>query len=93
MSDYCAKAAPPCFVEALRQAAGEDRERRFWQPTRHPEVIESEPFWRQKFDYLHDNPRRKGLVARGEHWRFSSAAYYASDAREPCDVPISRFAW
>ena len=93
LSDYCAKAAPACFAVALRQAAGEDRERRFWQPTRHPEVIESQPFWQQKFDYLHDNPRRKGLVVRGEHWRFSSAAYYASDGRETYDVPISGFAW
>jgi hypothetical protein len=25
-----------------------DRERRFWQPSRHPEAIETEPFWKQK---------------------------------------------
>jgi hypothetical protein len=93
LSDYCSRSAPPCFVETLRQASGEDRERRFWQPTRHPEVIETEAFWRQKLDYTHDNPCRKGLVRRGEHWRLSSASYYASDGREPWDVPLSRIAW
>ena len=31
---------------------------------------ETEPFWRAKFDYLHANPVRKGLVQLPEHWRF-----------------------
>lgn len=93
LSEYCAKAAPRCFVETLREAAGEDRARRFWQSTRHPEVIETEAFWRQKLDYLHENPPRKGITRRPEHWRFSSAAYYLSEGRDPSDVPISRIAW
>ena len=93
LSDFCAKRAPACFVETLRNASGPDRERRFWQQTRHPESIDTEPFWRQKLDYLHDNPRRKGLVRRPEHWRFSSALYYSSDGRDDWEVPISRIAW
>jgi hypothetical protein len=93
LSDLCARSSPACFVETLREASGEDRQRRFWQPTRHPEVVETEPFWRQKLDYLHDNPRRKGLVRRAEHWRFSSAAYYLSDGREACDFLVTRIAW
>ena len=93
LSDFCIHSAPPCFIEGLRKASGDDRERRFWQPSRHPEVIESEPFWSQKLGYLHENPCRKGLVRRADHWRYSSAVYYLSDGRDACDVPISPLSW
>jgi REP element-mobilizing transposase RayT len=93
LSDYCAQHMPRCFAQALKEAAGTDRERRFWQPSRHPEAIETEKFWQQKLDYLHENPCRKGLVMRADHWRYSSAAYYTSDGRNPVDVPISAIEW
>src|SRR5919201_1022284 len=70
--DFCASNMPRCFSETFRAAAGTDRERRFWQPTRHPEQIETEQFWQAKLDYQHANPVRKGLVPRAEYWRFSS---------------------
>jgi len=93
LSDFCSQHMPPCFAETLRAGATADRERRFWQPNRHPEAIESEWFWRQKLDYLHENPCRKGLVVRADHWRFSSAAFYVSDGQHPCDVTISPLMW
>jgi putative transposase len=93
LSKFCETRCPPCFAEALERAAGSDRDRRFWQPSRHPEVIETERFWEQKFNYLHENPCRKGLVRRAAEWRYSSAAYVLSDGRESCDVPISAIAW
>ena len=93
LSDDVSRSGPACFAAAMRDASATDRERQFWQPSRHPEGIETERFWRQKLDYLHDNPCRKGLVRRADHWRFSSASYYFSDGRETCDVPISRIAW
>src|SRR5688572_12874152 len=31
LSDYCARHMPSCFTQTLKQAAGTDRERRFWQ--------------------------------------------------------------
>jgi hypothetical protein len=63
LSDFAARHLPTCFTETFRAQATADRERRFWQPSRHPEAIQTESFWRQKVDYLHDNPRRKGLAA------------------------------
>ena len=93
LSDYCGNHGPKCFLETLRDAATADRDRRFWQPSRHPVAITEEPFWLQKFDCLHDNPRRKGLVTLGRNWRFSSAAWYASDCTEPVDVPITHLEW
>lgn len=93
LSDYCANYMPPCFAETLRSAAGADRERRFWQSSRHSIAIETEAFWRQKFDYLHENPCRKGLVRRAQDWRYSSAAYYVSDGLIPSDVKLSAIDW
>ena len=93
LCDFCGNHAPKCFSDTLRASATADRERRFWQPSRHPETIETERFWQQKLDYLHLNPCRKGLVLQARYWRFSSAAYYVSDGRESCDVRISALDW
>ena len=46
LSDFCSTRMPPCFTETMRQSAGNDRERRFWQPNRHPEAVLTEPFWK-----------------------------------------------
>jgi putative transposase len=93
LSDFCAGHFPKCFAETLRRQATADRERRLWQPSRHPEAIQTERFWQQKLDYLHDNPRRKGLVRRPEDWRWSSAAWYLSDGQQAVDVPLTAIAW
>jgi REP element-mobilizing transposase RayT len=90
---YCQKHMPGCFDEVFVASAGQDRQRRFWQATSHPERIETEWFYRQKLEYLHDNPCRKGLVRRGEHWRFSSASYWMSDGKEANDVKLSQLEW
>jgi putative transposase len=86
---HCAEHGPRCFRNIFEEAAGDDRQHRFWQPTKHPEAIQSEGFWRQKLDYLHLNPCRKGLVRRAADWRFSSASHFVSDWVEPSDVVIS----
>ena len=33
-----------------------------------------------KLSYLHDNPRRKGLMWEATAWRFSAAAYWLGNA-------------
>jgi REP element-mobilizing transposase RayT len=91
LTEFCREAMPPCFMTTLATAAGHDREHRFWQPTLHPEAITSEVFHNQKRDYLHDNPRRKGLVLHPTHWRWSSAQWY--EARKDCGVPITPVLW
>ena len=91
LAELCNEAMPTCFGTALVAAAGDDREHRFWQPTRHPEAITTERFHSQKRDYLHDNPRRKGLVLHPTHWRWSSARWY--ETGEDCGVPITPVMW
>jgi len=93
LTDWCLHHGPQCFAETLAANAPADREHRFWQPSRHPETIESEPFWRQKLDYLHENPCRKGLVRRAVEWRFSSASWHISDCSVENDVLLTPLNW
>lgn len=88
LADYCDAHYSSTFGEALRRAAGEDRLRRFWQPTQHPEGIVSERFWQQKVNYIHENPVRKGLVTKPEDWRFSSARFWLGENTNDSDVEI-----
>jgi putative transposase len=91
--EYCRQHMPHCFDSVFVESAGADRERRFWRAGFHPERIETEAFYVQKLDFLHDNPRRKGLVTRAEYWRFSSASYWLSDGKLVNDVVLSQLEW
>lgn len=76
----------------FRRNAGEDRQRKFWQRTTHPEGIYTEKFYRQKFNYIHLNPVRKGLVRAAEDWRFSSASFWLKGDTAN-DVELSAVGW
>ncbi len=89
LCDFCERHMPACFSQRFRDAAGDDRQRRFWQPTRHPVLIQSGGFWETKSNYLHENPCRKGLVVRAAEWRFSSASYWLTDGKLQNDVILS----
>ena len=54
-----------------------DREYQFWQEGVHPQQIQDESMLRQKIEYIHYNPVRRGYVDEPEHWRYSSARNYA----------------
>jgi len=54
-----------------------DRMHQFWQEGVHPEVIQSDEMMRQKINYIHNNPVKRGYVDEPEHWRYSSARNYA----------------
>lgn len=47
-----------------------------WQEGFHPQLIVSEEMLRQKLDYIHHNPVKRGLVSLPEHWLYSSARNY-----------------
>jgi len=53
-----------------------DREYQFWQEGVHPELVFNEVMMRQKLEYLHANPVKRGYVDQPEHWRYSSAGHY-----------------
>jgi len=54
-----------------------DREYQFWQEGVHAELVFSEVMMREKLDYIHFNPVKRGYVNLPEHWRYSSASNYA----------------
>ncbi len=54
-----------------------DRSHQFWQEGSHPQCIQGEEMLRQKLDYIHQNPVKRGFVDEPEHWRWSSARCYA----------------
>jgi len=48
-----------------------------WEEGSHPQMIENEDVLRQKLEYIHQNPVKRGYVDEAEHWRYSSARNYA----------------
>jgi putative transposase len=57
-----------------------------WKPRFDCLTIVSEDTLRQKIEYIHNNPVRKGLVAEPWQWYYSSAAAYAG--RNGIDLPV-----
>ncbi len=47
-----------------------------WQKDNYPELIESEKFFLQKVEYIHNNPVKKNYVKKPEDWVYSSAGYW-----------------
>jgi REP element-mobilizing transposase RayT len=56
-----------------------DRAYQFWQEGAHAQQIFNDELMRQKLDYIHHNPVKRGYVDCAEHWRYSSARNYAGN--------------
>ncbi len=54
-----------------------DQTYQLWQEGNHPQQIQGDEMMRQKLDYVHANPVRRGYVDDPVHWRYSSARNYA----------------
>ena len=63
-----------------KKAHKDDRAYQFWQEGVHPELIQGNEMMRQKVDYIHNNPVKRGYVDKAEHWRYSSARDYLGQA-------------
>ena len=57
-----------------------DRMHQFWQEGSHPQVMGNELILRQKLEYIHNNPVKRGYVDHPEEWRWSSARNYVGKA-------------
>jgi putative transposase len=60
----------------FRKAHKRDRDYQCWEEGSHPQLIENEQVLRQKLDYIHFNPVKRGYVDEPGHWRYSSARNY-----------------
>ena len=59
---------------------------RIWMPRYDRLAVYSEQVFRQKLDYIHNNPAKSGLVGVAEEWAWSSARCYALDEQGPLPV-------
>ncbi|MDP2904211.1 MAG: transposase, partial [Methylovulum sp.] len=59
-----------------KRAHKTDRDYQFWQEGVHAELVFSETIMREKLEYIHNNPVKRGYVNLPEHWRYSSAGHY-----------------
>jgi len=65
------------LLALFKRAHKTQSEHQLWEEGSHPQRIESEVVMRQKLDYIHQNPVKRGFVDLPEHWRWSSARDYA----------------
>ena len=50
----------------------------FWQPRYYDFNVYREKKLLEKLDYMHRNPVQRGLVARPEDWKWSTALHYST---------------
>jgi REP element-mobilizing transposase RayT len=62
-----------------KRAHKSDREFQFWQEGSHAEMVLSDAMMREKLEYIHANPVKRGYVDEPEQWRYSSARNYAGE--------------
>ena len=81
--DSLAAAGYKTFLEELgyfKLKHKTDQDHQLWQEGSHPQQIQNAEMMRQKLEYIHYNPVRRGYVDDPVHWRYSSARNYAGMA-------------
>ncbi|MCI0380512.1 MAG: hypothetical protein L0215_23240 [Gemmataceae bacterium] len=61
----------------FKKRSKKDQEYQVWQEGSHPQQIQGQEMMRQKLEYMHLNPVKRGYVDDPVHWRYSSARNYA----------------
>ena len=80
MIDYLESQHAQIFLKLLhflKPAHKTDRFYQLWQEGSHPQQIQNDEIMRQKLEYIHCNPVKRGYVDDPTHWRHSSARNYA----------------
>jgi len=67
----------PAMVDIVLDSFKGNRAYKFWQEGYHPVWLQNETMLRQKVEYIHQNPVKRGYVDESVHWRYSSARNYA----------------
>jgi REP element-mobilizing transposase RayT len=78
--DYLVSQRAQTLLKLLRFLKAQhktDRDYQLWQEGSHPEQIQNDEMMRQKLEYMHLNPVKRGYVDDPTHWRHSSARNYA----------------
>ena len=64
------KKTEPNLIELFTSPDGSFK---IWKTDNQPKLIETEKFYLQKLNYIHNNPVHKEYVDQPEHWKWSSA--------------------
>jgi putative transposase len=64
-------------LRALKLEHKRKSEYQVWQEGSHAKQIQNEAMMRQKLEYMHNNPVKRGYIDDPLHWRYSSARSYA----------------
>ena len=77
-------------ISTLRLHAARGSHGPFWQRQFWDRFVRQAKEFRERLDYMHLNPVRKGLVRRPEDWRWSSYNNFALDQAtvEACPIQI-----
>ena len=59
-----------------KKAHKHNRTYQVWQEGIKPKLIQSDAVMKNKIDYIHNNPLKRGYVDEAKHWRYSSARDY-----------------
>ncbi|MBI4377577.1 MAG: transposase [Nitrospinae bacterium] len=65
-------------LEFYKKSYKRESDYQVWQEGFHPQMIITEDMLRQKIEYIHNNPVKRGFVERPEYWIYSSAENYLS---------------
>jgi putative transposase len=84
---------PAIFGQVMSTTRRTDRQNQFWQQGKHPVGVTNPEMWRRIFDYIHENPRRKGLVTDPAAWRFSSAGHWLIGPDAESELPLTTIPW
>ncbi len=57
-----------------------------WQEGFYPKLIETDIVLKQKSEYIHNNPVKRGFVNKPEYWRYSSATDYYLEEKGEIDI-------
>jgi len=76
-------------LDVFRRAAqqkGLNQNYKVWQDGFHPISIHTGSFFRNKLEYIHHNPVRKGYVLEPQHWFYSSASNYMGNNHTALEI-------
>lgn len=62
-----------------KKAHKSDRPYQLWQEGISPKLIQSDAMMRERINYIHQNPVKRGYVDEAKYWRYSSARDYENE--------------
>jgi putative transposase len=85
------KESAPEWLDKIGVQRGNKHEHHFWQPGRgHDRNVFQTKTLLNMIDYVHANPVRRGLVTRGQDWKWSSAGWFVDQPLndlKPDEIP------